>query len=74
MSIEGFAHYSSVLHGLTVDFVRAVPDDTWDFMTDPLMGSGTSMPPLPVRYAAHLAHVMGLVMQPSCTLSSALGR
>ena len=31
MSIEDFARYSKVLHRLTADFVRAVPDDKWDF-------------------------------------------
>ena len=35
MSIDDFARYSRVLHGLTVDFVRAVPDDKWDFTPDP---------------------------------------
>src|SRR5262245_55237492 len=35
MSISDFARYSGVLHGLTVDFVRAVPEDKWDFTPDP---------------------------------------
>src|SRR4029079_3637774 len=35
MSIDDFARYSKVLHGLTVDFVRAVPEDKWDFTPDP---------------------------------------
>jgi len=35
MSIDEFARYSLVLHRLTVDFVRAVPDDKWDFTPDP---------------------------------------
>lgn len=35
MSIEEFAHYSKVLHRLTVDFVRAVPDDQWGYTPDP---------------------------------------
>ena len=35
MSIDEFARYTQVLHGLTVDFVRAVPDDKWDFTPDP---------------------------------------
>ncbi|HEX3645439.1 MAG TPA: DinB family protein, partial [Vicinamibacterales bacterium] len=26
-----FVRYSKVLHGLTTDFVRAVPDDKWEF-------------------------------------------
>ena len=35
MSIEEFVRYSKVLHGLTTDFVRAVPEDKWDFTPDP---------------------------------------
>jgi hypothetical protein len=35
MSIDDFVRYSTLLHGLTVDFVRAVPDDKWDFTPDP---------------------------------------
>ena len=35
MSIDDFVRYSKVLHGLTADFVRAVPDDRWDFTPDP---------------------------------------
>jgi uncharacterized damage-inducible protein DinB len=35
MSIDDFVRYSQVLHALTVDFVRAVPDDKWDFTPDP---------------------------------------
>ena len=34
MSIDDFAKYSSVLHRLTADFARAVPDDKWDFTPD----------------------------------------
>src|SRR5438034_3791842 len=34
MLIDDFARYSRVLHRLTVDFVRAVPDDKWDFMPE----------------------------------------
>ena len=34
MSIDDFVRYSKVLHGLTADFVRAVPDDKWDFTPD----------------------------------------
>lgn len=29
--IDEFVRYSNVLHGLTADFVRAVPEDKWDF-------------------------------------------
>src|SRR5262245_11658694 len=35
MSIDDFFRYSRVLHGLTADFVRVVPDDKWDFTPDP---------------------------------------
>ena len=35
MSIDDFVRYSKVLHGLTADFVRAVPDNKWDFTPDP---------------------------------------
>jgi uncharacterized damage-inducible protein DinB len=31
MSIDDFVRYSKVLHALTADFVRAVPEDKWDF-------------------------------------------
>jgi uncharacterized damage-inducible protein DinB len=34
MSIDDFVRYSKVLHALTADFVRAVPDDKWDFTPD----------------------------------------
>jgi hypothetical protein len=39
MSIDAFARYSKVLHALTADFVRAVPEDKWDFAPDPPGGS-----------------------------------
>ena len=35
MSIDDFVRYSSVLHTLTADFVRAVPEDRWNFTPDP---------------------------------------
>jgi hypothetical protein len=35
MLIDDFARYSKVLHRLTLDFVRAVPDDKWNFTPDP---------------------------------------
>jgi len=35
MMTDDFAQYSRALHGLTVDFVRAVPDDKWRFTPDP---------------------------------------
>src|SRR5438477_11088824 len=40
MSIDDFGRYSRVLHGLTADFVRAVPEDKWDFTPDPPGTSG----------------------------------
>ena len=35
MSIDDFARYGNALHALTVDFVRAVPEDRWEFTPDP---------------------------------------
>ena len=35
MSIDDFARYSKALHAMTVDFVRAVPEDKWEFTPDP---------------------------------------
>jgi len=43
MSIDDFVRYSTVLHRMTVDFVRAVPEDKWDFTPDP-PGSSTRSP------------------------------
>jgi uncharacterized damage-inducible protein DinB len=40
MSIDDFVRYSKVLHALTADFVRAVPEDKWDFTPDPPGKSG----------------------------------
>jgi DinB superfamily len=40
MSIDDFVRYSKVLHGLTADFVGAVPEDKWDFTPDPPGKSG----------------------------------
>ena len=31
MSIDDFVRYSKVLHALTADFARAVPEDKWNF-------------------------------------------
>jgi len=47
MSVEEFARYSKVLHALTVDFVRAVPDDKWEFTPHP--GKGPGRAPAPHR-------------------------
>src|SRR5688572_6372491 len=35
MFVDDFVRYSKVLHGLTTDFVRTVPEDKWDFTPDP---------------------------------------
>jgi len=35
MTIDEFVRYSKVLHRLTADFVRAIPEDKWDFTPDP---------------------------------------
>jgi hypothetical protein len=40
MLIDDFVRYSKVLHALTGDFVRAVPEDKWDFTPDPPGKSG----------------------------------
>lgn len=56
MSIDEFARYIAVLHGLTVDFVRAVPDDKWEFTPDP--------PPLAARAPA--PHRIGHGFAPFC--------
>jgi len=45
MSIDDFVRYSKVLHGLTADFARAVPDDKWDFTPDPPGQSGRAPAP-----------------------------
>jgi hypothetical protein len=45
MSIDDFLRYSKVLHGLTADFVHAVPDDKWDFTPDPPGQSGRAPAP-----------------------------
>jgi hypothetical protein len=45
MSVADFVRYSKVLHRLTVDFVRAVPDDKWDFTPDPPGQSGHTPAP-----------------------------
>ena len=45
MSINDFVRYSKVLHALTADFVRAVPEDKWDFTPDPSGKSGRAPAP-----------------------------
>ena len=47
MSIDDFVQYARVIHGLTADFVRAVPDDKWTFTPDPPGRSGRA--PVPHR-------------------------
>src|SRR5918992_558584 len=45
MSVDDFVRYSEVLYRLTTDFVRAVPDDKWDFTPDPPGTSGRATAP-----------------------------
>ena len=45
MSIDDFVQYSEVLHRLTADFVRAVPENKWDFTPDPPAKSGRAPAP-----------------------------
>lgn len=56
MRMNEFIRYSNVLCRLTVDFVRAVPDNRWHFTPDPPPGSG--------RVAA--AHRIGDGFAPFC--------
>src|SRR5689334_13039973 len=53
MLIDDFARYSKVLHAMTLDFVRAVPDDKWEFTPDPPRRS--SRTPAPHRIGAGFA-------------------
>jgi hypothetical protein len=53
MSIDAFTRYSEVLYGLTTDFVRAVPEDKWDFTPDP--AGRTSRAPAPRRLGSGFA-------------------
>ena len=45
MSTDELARYSEVLHKLTADFVRAVPDDKWEYTPDPPRRSGRAPAP-----------------------------
>jgi len=45
MLIDDFVRYSTVLHRLTAHFVRAVPEDKWDFTPDPPGQSGPALAP-----------------------------
>jgi len=38
ISIDDFGRYSRILHRLSTDFVRAVPDDRWEFTPGPRFG------------------------------------
>ena len=53
MSIDDFTRYSKVLHALTVDFVRVVPEDKWEFTPDPPGQSGGT--PAPHRMSDRFA-------------------
>ena len=45
MLFDDFVRYAKVLHSLTADFVRAVPDDKWDFTPVPPGQSGRVLAP-----------------------------
>jgi hypothetical protein len=47
MLIDDFTRYSDVLHRLTVDFVRAVPEDHWNFT--PMPPGASERPQAPHR-------------------------
>lgn len=47
MNADDFARYSEVLHRLTADFVRAVPDDRWEFT--PVAPGSAGRSPAPGR-------------------------
>ncbi|MCA9631804.1 MAG: DinB family protein [Myxococcales bacterium] len=53
MTPDAFARYCSVLHDLTVDFARAVPDDRWDF--NPIAPGQATRPAAPGRIAKGFA-------------------
>jgi hypothetical protein len=50
MLVDDFVRYSTVLHGLTADFVRAVPADKRDFTPDPPHQSGRTPAPLRIGH------------------------
>lgn len=52
MLIDDFARYAGVLHRLTADFVRAVPESKWDFTPDP---PARTPAPAPQRIGAGFA-------------------
>ena len=56
MSIDDFVRYSKMLHRLTADVVRAVPEDKWNFTPNP--------PGRPSRAAA--SHRIGDGFAPFC--------
>jgi hypothetical protein len=45
MSIDDFVQYSKVLHTLTADFARAIPEDKWNFTPDSPAKSGSASAP-----------------------------
>lgn len=45
MSIDDFVRYSNVLYGLTAHFVRAVPENKWNFTPDPPAQAGRAPAP-----------------------------
>ena len=63
MSIDDFARYSKVLHRLTDDFARAIPEDKWDFTPDPPGKPGRASAPYRVGdgfapFCKQLRHVV----------------
>jgi len=63
MLIDDFVCYSKVLHSLTADFVRAIPEDKWHFTPDPPGGSGRAPAPHRIgdRFAPFSKQVRHLV-------------
>ncbi|MBD3942691.1 DinB family protein [Microbacterium sp. NEAU-LLC] len=53
MTVQDFARYSEVLHDMTQEFARAVPDDAWDFT--PVPARTTTEPPTQDRPTAQFA-------------------
>lgn len=63
MRIENFVQYWEHLHRMTVDFVKVVPDDKWDFSPDPPGRIGRAKVPLRIGdgfapFCKQLRHVV----------------
>lgn len=50
MLLDDFIRHCNVLHRLTADFVREVPDDKWDFTPDPPGNSSRAPAPHRIGY------------------------